>query len=278
MTQRLIGGPGSRRRHWSVLCCLALAMGAGVLAISGAQAFGPIGDTLFELDASLDPGTGASPKAAITDNSGAGLPDDWDRVCHKFTSGAQCAAAADDHAIARSFDSETAADGTADQRTIFTTGGSKDQQPLNKWQWKDNVGGLPDKDNLLHAMAARYTSGTNAFIFFGADRFDNSGDAQIGFWFFKTTVCTNDDGSFGNALSGTTCSGTATHTAGKVPHDPNNTGDVLILSDFTNGGVQPTIRVFEYVGDCTGCTGTPSDGPLNLLGGTADDIRDCALV
>ncbi|HEY3382765.1 MAG TPA: hypothetical protein VGK32_13405, partial [Vicinamibacterales bacterium] len=233
---------------------MAGAVGA-VLATNPGQGF-------FELDASSDLSDGNPPKAAITDNSTNAIPDDWDRVCHKFTSGAQCSTAVDDHANARSFDSETTTSGTANQATIFTGGGSKDQQPINKWAWKDNVGGLPDKDNLLHAMSARYGSGATAHIYFAADRYDNSGDAQIGFWFFNNQIAPQSDGSFGPGA----------HKAGVIPHDPDNSGDILVLSDFTQGGTQPTIRVYEYVG-----TGG-SDGSLQLLGGTATDVRDCGIV
>ena len=254
-------------RMWTVVCTailttslLAGAFGA-VLAFPG----GPPTNvpTIFELDASRDLSGGAAPKAAVTDNTGAGLPDDWDRVCHTGTAGTatpQCTGAANDHATARSFDSETTATGTANNATIFTGGGSKDQQPISAWGWKDASGGLPDKDNLLHAMTARYEK-TNSYIFFAADRFDNSGDSQIGFWLFNNAVGTAANGTFSGS-----------HKAGVVPHSATNSGDILILSDFTNGGTQPTIRIFEYVGS------GGSDGSLNLLGGNATDIRDCAVV
>ena len=256
-----------------LVACLAMFWIAGAQGVPGNQ-------SVFELDASLDLSNGLAPRAAVTDNATAGLPDDWDRVCHTFTITEdvdntvpdQCASAANDHATARSFDSETAADGTADQSTIFTGGGSKDQQPLSNWAWKDNEGGLPDKDNLLHAMAARYSSGGNSYIFFGADRFDNSGDAQIGFWFFRSPVCTKADGSFGSGTA-TNCSGTAAHVAGTVPHSASTPGDILILSDFTNGGTQPTIRIYRVRWLRRAAKAT-----LNLLGGNVDDVRDCALV
>ena len=52
---------------------------------------------------------------------------------------------------------------TARAATIFTGGGSKDPQDIDQWAWKNDPdagdelhGGLPDKDNLLHAFATRY--------------------------------------------------------------------------------------------------------------------------
>jgi hypothetical protein len=268
MAERILGPQGSKRRRRFLWVPMLVVAALALFVIGGAQSSVGIAQSVFELDASQDLGAGAAPKAAITDNATTATPDDWDRVCHTATSGSQCASAANDHALARSFDSETNADGTANNATIFTGGGSKDPSPLSGWSWKDASGGLPDKDNLLHGMAARYLDGTDSEIFFGADRFDNSGDSQIGFWFFKTAVCTKADGSFGTGTQAN-CSGTATHTAGLVPHSTTQTGDILILSDFTNGGAQPTIRVFEYVGS------GGSDGSLNLLGGNATDVRDC---
>src|SRR5262249_57194710 len=79
--------------------------------------------------------------------------------------------------------------------SIFTTGGSKDPADVSSWQWKDMAGGLPDKDNLLHGFAARYSMVPSAAcpsggapssdaLFFGSDRSDNSGDAQPDARFF----------------------------------------------------------------------------------------------
>jgi hypothetical protein len=253
----------NRKKFLTAGAMVVLVVGLMAGAMGTALA-SPGNGAIFELDASLDLSNGSSPKAAITDNATTNKPDDWDRVCHTATASAttpQCTTAANDHATARSFDSETTATGSANNATIFTGGGSKDQQPTGSWAWKDASGGLPDKDNLLHAMTARY-DGTNSYIFFAADRFDNSGDAQIGFWFFNNTVGPLAGGSFGPG----------SHKAGVVPHDPAHSGDILILSDFTNGGTQPTIRIFEYVGS------GGSDGSLNLLGGSTDDIRDCGSV
>jgi hypothetical protein len=36
--------------------------------------------------------------------------------------------------------------------------------------WKDGAGGQPDKDNLLHSFAARYTTSRGEVLFFGSDR------------------------------------------------------------------------------------------------------------
>src|SRR5262245_40998566 len=84
--------------------------------------------------------------------------DDWDEVCHQVTITNdptnqipnECASASNTNgATAVSWVNDG-----AQNATIFTTGGSKDPQDINNWRWKDQTGGLPDKDNLQHSFAA----------------------------------------------------------------------------------------------------------------------------
>lgn len=137
--------------------------------------------------------------------------------------------------------------------TIFTGGGSKDPDLLSSWKHKN--GSVPDKDEIINAYAAKYTgspSGDN-ILTFGADRFDNSGTAFIGFWFFKDTVFAAPDGRF---------------RQGPLATDPisvHQIGDVLVLIEFTVGGTVPTAKVFEWVGS----GGSESGGTLNDITGTA---------
>ena len=200
---------------------------------------------------------------ATTLNGLAGLPDDWDRVCHTATFGTAtplCTSAADANTSTVSFDIDPAG------ASIYTGGGSKDGIDIPSWKWKD--GSVPDKDDLLHAFAARYHIPTGTpppvagdYLYFGGDRFDNSGDSQIGFWFFLNPVSLNPDGTFSNV-----------HRAGTVPHSAATPGDILILSDFTVGGTSITIRVFEWVGS----GGT--DGSLNLIAGGLVGPADCVTI
>jgi hypothetical protein len=111
--------------------------------------------------------------------------------------------------------------------TIFTGGGSKDPLDISSWNWKDESGGLPDKDNITNAYAAAYSVNGQLVIYFGADRFANDGDAQLGFWFFQQNVTTNLNGTFNGV-----------HVV----------GDVLVLANFSNGGATVTIEVLEWVG------------------------------
>jgi uncharacterized repeat protein (TIGR01451 family) len=127
------------------------------------------------------------------------------------------AGAADDLFIPGSVEADGA------DTTYFKGGGSKDHLNLNNWEWSA-TDVAPDKDELLDVFAAVY-EGADTVVYFGADKFDDSGDAQIGFWFFQDNVSLDGDGSF-NGL----------HTV----------GDVLVLSDFTNGGSVDLICVYEW--------------------------------
>ena len=155
-----------------------------------------------------------------------------------------------DHAgeLARVF----VADGTSNpsDASYFTGGGSKDTNNIGDWAW--TTGDVaPDKDELADAFAAAYrspsdTGKTNTgdlMLYFGTDRYANNGDAQIGFWFFRGAVGLAPGGTF-----------SGTHT----------NGDILVLSDFTQGGRVGTVRVFRWVGS------GGSDGPLDLLSSGLD--------
>ena len=116
--------------------------------------------------------------------------------------------------------------------TIFTGGGSKDQLDMSQWNWK--AGSVPDKDNLVESFAAVYepTSGARAghkILYFGANRFAVNGDAQIGFWFLQNGASLKADGTFEDA------SGNLAHHA---------VGDILILSNFVQGGGSSNIQMF----------------------------------
>lgn len=245
---------------------MAVAFGSILIATYGVLSVQAVpGVGVFELDADA---AGALPAtAAFTQNGSSGLPDDWDRVS---------TGTANTPTSQQTFITDGTQGGNA---SIYTGGGSKDGIDIPSWKWKDASGGLPDKDNLNHAFSVRYSIATPTsncpglgisspfceLLYFGADRFDNSGDAQIGFWFFRGPVTANP-------VTGTF---TGVHTAGTVPHSASTPGDILVLSDFTQGGTQPTVRVFEWVG-----TGFPTstDGTLNRIAGGLLDPADCATV
>ena len=218
---------------------LGLLVIAGVIALG--MAFGLMTKAtavhdldLFQLDRNaqdLDPNAGA---------------DDWDTLyggggsAHSFT--------------------EILADVGADGGTQFQGGGSKDDLDITAWLWKP---GEPlDKDDITNAYAAAYistvdTGDTNIgdlIIYFGLDRFSANGSAQVGFWFLQdpTFGLTNVASQGGFKFSGV--------------HMDN---DVLVQSNFTNGGIIDNINVYKWQGgvlvpiltvaDCLGPPASPGD-------------------
>jgi hypothetical protein len=165
--------------------------------------------------------------------------DDWDKVCPATTPPGAVSCIGGISAQATTFD----IDGV--DATIFTGGGSKDDLNTTSWQWKN--GSVPPKDDLAHAYAVRYANG---LLYFGADRTANNGDSQIGFWFFQGNVGPQPGGTFGP--------------------DAHQNGDILILSDFTNGGTTVTIRVFQWHSP-----GGAINGTLDILAGTTTTPADC---
>jgi hypothetical protein len=220
-----------RRRRTPIALVGVLVLLAGVIFIANdATAVNATG--AFELDGNA------------TTNHGAGAPDDWDRVCHQVL-GTDCSTTSNTtSATAVSWVSEPNLNST-----IFTGGGSKDPIDISSWAWKDGAGGLPDKDNLLNSFAARYTLDADAatcpgatatatvcdVLFFGSDRYDNSGDAQQGFWFFQNKITT----------------GTAASGGGFNFDGVHKNGDLLIISDFSNGGTTSIITIYAWNTACT---------------------------
>lgn len=125
----------------------------------------------------------------------------------------------------------------------FTGGGSKDDNAIS--QWRSTAGNpTPNKNNITNAYAKAYTD-TNGhlIIAFGADRFDDEGDAAMGFWFFADDV----------APSGNTFIGTHTDD------------DVLVQVDYRNGGSEAQVQIFQWRGDGSGTHGSPTQ-TLLLIG------------
>src|SRR5829696_8446911 len=130
-------------------------------------------------------------------------------------------------------------EGTGFDQTFFTGGGSKDVNDINEWS-STTTDQTPDKDQIQNSYAAAYTKGGDTFVYFGMDRFATEGTADIGFWFFQSPVSLNADGTFNGV-----------HTV----------GDILVLSEFTNGGSVNTITVYKWVG---------GNDPLELIASGVD--------
>jgi hypothetical protein len=129
--------------------------------------------------------------------------------------------------------------------TYLHTGDSKDIADFADWV-RTTTDEAPDKDEIVDAFAAGYTNADgDLVVYFGMDRFDASGDSQVGFWFAQEPVTIVGDDVQG--------------------HHQN--GDILVLSDFVTGGSVPEVRVFKWVGS------GGSDGPIDEV--TTSGSADC---
>jgi hypothetical protein len=127
---------------------------------------------------------------------------------------------------------------------IFTGGGSKDGNGITNWQWKTQM--PQDKDDIADAFAGSMTDSTTGhnFLTAGLDRYAVNGNSTVGFWFFKSPVSVNANGSFSGV-----------HTD----------GDLLLVVDFTVGGPNPVPALYRW-------TGTDAAGslvPINAPAGAA---------
>lgn len=224
---------------WFKASRLGLLAGVALIgALSASPAFAVHDDGIFELDVSN--GAGA---ANVVDDAGT-AGDDWAKIYNKT-----------DGAFARVFIPDTV--GTA-ENSFFTGGGSKDEEAIdtslgaNKaWLYGNTNDVIPDKDDIVNAFAAAYKNPTDGHIhfYFGADRFDTSGDAEIGFWFFRSPVKL----------------GTLPNFVGK-----HSIGDVLVLVHFVNGGAVGEANVYQV-------TAVSSKGVPTLTQVAATDEAECAV-
>ena len=218
---------GARTRRslalsWSALFVLSLLLQYFSFALAS-PIKAAVGSNLFELDGNA------------VDDSGAALPDDWDKV-NAGTSGATSTV--------------FKTDGFGAGDDIFTGGSTKDGINLSSWLWK--VGSVQDKDDIENAFAAAYTSGSDTFAYFGLDRYQTSGDATAGFWFFKNAIAKTGAGSGnGSSFSGV-----------------HAEGDILVVLDFSNGGATASAVVYTWHNGAltaTGQTGTKCDGSVQTV-------------
>ncbi|SEP54681.1 Ig-like domain-containing protein [Flavobacterium urocaniciphilum] len=106
------------------------------------------------------------------------------------------------------------------------TQGSKDTDasPTTNWKWV--YGNSNDKGDIGNAGAVLL--GTKLYFF--GDRAAFNGDSQIGFWFFLDDVMPTGSGASASPFTG-----------------EHSNGDILIISNFTNGGgiVQPLVYMWS---------------------------------
>jgi hypothetical protein len=140
---------------------------------------------------------------------------------------------------------------TSDDTTYAT--GSKDTLPISGWQCnQDN--NVNSKIDVMNAYTVAYTNGAGDEIqYFALERNVNTGTADVGFWFLQGEV-------------GCTSTGSAVTFDGE-----HQDGDVLVVSEFSNGGVVSTINVYRWDG---GANGSLNTTPI----GSGVDCRDPLLI
>jgi len=265
---RVIGAPKSRRRRWTFLWCLIAVVGLGVVFIPGALAVHDEG--VFQLEGNALHtgdviGTNANPQSTL------GAAHDWDQVYADVTNSTTTSGA---EAMAFVTDGFGAGD------SILNGGATKDINDLQpSWLWKQTATtSVQDKDDIEHAFAAQYSVDKNpgncgtllnqdpcVLLYFGADRFSNSGDAVMGFWFFKSKITKSALDANGN---GTFIGHHTARTTDSQGHILTR-GDILVVSDFRAGGKAPSIQVYEWV-DSGGSASTH----LDRIGGS-DNPAGC---
>jgi hypothetical protein len=122
------------------------------------------------------------------------------------------------------------------------TQGSKDGDQISGWRW--SLGQTNNKGDITNGAAILGTEGGHNILYFAGDRAVNNGDAAIGFWFFKSGVSLNANGTFSGS-----------HT----------NGDLLIVSHFTQGGGQADIFIYVFQNGALTGPMTSSNAAVNSV-------------
>jgi hypothetical protein len=248
---RIVGPPRSRRRRRLLAAPILLTMVVGLLFIGTAGA-------VHDLDFQLDGNVVSSP-----DGNVGGTTQEFDWADFFDANGAKLPLPAnfDSSAFNRDF-APLNADGSfnSSDRTTWATGSKDTLNPSPGWQCKrDN--NLLDKNDIMNSYAVSYSpAGGDEILYFALERNGNEGAANVGFWFLQ-------DGTVN-------CVGPASG-GGNVPFVGNHTdGDLLVVSEFTQGGTVSTIQVFRWSGGATGCVDNPNN-PATCDGLPAVSGVDC---
>lgn len=220
----------SRGRRWSRGSLFLALAGASLVAagLGGGAAYG-VHDETFELDGNVDDAFPVGGPEIDWDNDIVGVgATGFSAPQASLPSGYFAATAGPDFSTATKRGTEVAV--TGDDST-FTTN-SKDILDINA-QWRCvHANNVTDKGDLTNTYAVAYTNASNELIFyFGAEKNDASGTNDIGVWFLQdpTVDCSDTAGGNGTAFTGS-----------------HQTDDVLIVSEFTNGGVNATITAYKW--------------------------------
>jgi hypothetical protein len=256
------------RRPMTAIAAFALL---GSLVLAGGTALAVHDTGKFQLDGNAQTSIQSNPN---------GL-EDWDKVCP--TNSPPSRPASDPiHCLGGT----TASDSTFIADAFITATddifkGGTDDADISGWQWKQ-AGPSPDKADIEQAFAAQYTVTAagpyqdHDVLFFGGTRYANNGNTNIGFWFFQQEVSTFGSKAVKDPVTGVIscpvqsgCGFSGLHTVGDVSLGGDTPGDIFILSAFTGGGDQPTIKIFEWVG--------PGNATQDYLGSNGCFTSACTL-
>ena len=265
MLSRVVYRKQRGRKIATTLAAVGLLVGTIVL---NGTALAVHDEGVFQLDGNAV--TAGEPNAQ--DNPGSfspAAPHDWSQV-YADRAYAGTPPFPTSGAVAQSFITDITGAGD----NILTGGSTKDIYDLPSWLFKKTgVTSVQDKDDIEHAFAAQYSvdksggqcgsAGPQAncvLLYFGADRFANSGSTTMGFWFYKSRV----------QPLGPDAAGNGTFTGSHVARSATGHGDILIVSDFLIGGAAPTVSVFEWVN-----SGGSASTHLDLIGGGTATLASC---
>jgi hypothetical protein len=268
MTERVLGPTGSPRRRWSLLLPIVAAIALGLFYITGAQAVHDYSNGM-QLDGNVANNCPPAPDTGVCVNTQADWADFFDVSSGGGTTTPKATLPNTSFKKAlfiRDFESATSRNGACSltsDGTTFCTGdsstfatGSKDELDIANGGWQCNRdNNVNSKIDIMNAYTASYTaSNGDKIMYFGLEKNKDNGVNDVGFWFLQ------------GSASCTAPANGATNWTGS-----NHTvGDVLVVSEFSNGGGVSNITAYKWVGgsnpllQIANATGAQGDCKTNL--------------
>ena len=276
MTQQILGPSGSPRRRWTVFVPLLVAFALGLMYVAGAQAVHDEG--VFELEGNATAGRRRHANNPANPQSQLPGGDDWAAVFSETDSADATAFESDFTILAPptlagagdSILSQDTKDIQRDQRLDVEADDRRPRcrtRPTSSTLWAQYTvdksdDGTPPPETCGSAPATEECE----ILYFGADRFSNSGDTVMGFWFFRSDVTANAPVRRERHVH------RQPHRTRRRPDQsqpPFSRGDILVVSDFRQGGKAPNIQIYEWV-----TSGGSASTHLDQVGG-GDSPASC---
>jgi len=210
-----------------------------IAATGGAGAVDPTGN--FELDGNIVPttkadwqNTNASPHNGFFDATHNVNPDGSSNPVNPLPSPFSRAAFVQDF-----FPGATQGTVTSTKDLSTFTNGSSDTSDIASWACV-GVNNVTDKGDITNAYTAAYrdTATGHLIVYFGIEKNSSNGDNNVAIWFLKDGSVKCDNNKVGG--SGVNFQG------------HHQDGDTLLAAAFTNGGANPTIKEYKWVGGASG--------------------------